>query len=257
MSENYIKFLGTAGARFVVSKQIRSSGGVFIHIDGKNIILDPGPGTLVRMAKSRPKIDVQEIDTIILTHLHIDHSNDINIIIDGMTLGGIKKKGILFAPEDALFGENRVVLTYIKSFLSEIRVLKAENTYHIGEITFSTSIRHIHQVETYGIKFKLKGKILSFMVDTRFFPELLDSYRDSNTIVMNVVRYNSVKGTSIQHLSAEDVVTIANQIRPERIVLTHFGSTMLKANPYKVAQELSKSTGIEIIAASDGMKLEI
>ena len=74
---------------------------------------------------------------------------------------------------------------------------------------------------------------------------------------MNVVRYNSVKGTSIQHLSVEDVVTVAKQIRPERIVLTHFGSTMLRANPYKVAQELSKSTGIEIIAANDGMKLEI
>ncbi len=257
MSENYIKFLGTAGARFIVSKQIRASGGVFIHINDINIILDPGPGTLVRMAKSRPKIDIESIDAIILSHLHIDHSNDVNILIDGMTLGGIKKKGQLFAPEDALFGENRVVLPYTRAFLSNIQVLKGNSVYHIDGVPFSTSTRHKHSVETYGIKFKLKDKLLSFMVDTRFFPELIESYKDSEIIVMNTVRYKSVKGTSIQHLSVEDVVTVANEIRPKLIVLTHFGGTMLKANPYKVAQSISEETGINVIAASDGMRLDI
>ena len=152
--EDYIKFLGTAGARFVVAKQLRSSAGVFLHLNDKNIILDPGPGTLVRCAKSKPKIDVEKIDVIILTHAHIDHSNDVNIMIDAMTNGGLKKRGILFAPEDCLYRDNTVVLKYIKPFLVDIIVLKENQVYHNSELTFRTSVRHIHSVETYGIYLK-------------------------------------------------------------------------------------------------------
>ncbi|HBQ28399.1 MAG TPA: MBL fold hydrolase, partial [Desulfotomaculum sp.] len=33
LEENFIKFLGTAGARFVVAKQLRSSGGTLISLN--------------------------------------------------------------------------------------------------------------------------------------------------------------------------------------------------------------------------------
>ena len=55
MSEtNFIKFLGTAGARFAVTKQIRASGGVWFCMDGIEFVVDPGPGALVRALASKP-----------------------------------------------------------------------------------------------------------------------------------------------------------------------------------------------------------
>jgi len=75
--ENYIKFLGTAGARFVMIKQLRSSGGIWISYQGTNLIIDPGPGSITRCALSKPKIDPTTLDGIILTHRHLDHSNDV------------------------------------------------------------------------------------------------------------------------------------------------------------------------------------
>jgi len=128
----FIKFLGTAGARFVVAKQLRSSAGTYIEVEGKKIMLDPGPGTLVRCAKSKPAIDVTGLDAIILTHAHIDHSNDVNILIDAMTNGGLKKRGVLFAPGDCLEGKNEVVFRYLKDFLQEIVRLEANREYRIG-----------------------------------------------------------------------------------------------------------------------------
>ena len=53
---NYIKFLGTAGARFVVARQLRSSAGIWMNVEGDNILIDPGPGTLVKCFSSRPKL---------------------------------------------------------------------------------------------------------------------------------------------------------------------------------------------------------
>ena len=76
---NYIKFLGTAGARYVVARQLRSSAGIWINIEGDDLLIDPGPGTLVKCFSSRPKLEPMKLKAIILTHCHIDHSTDINI----------------------------------------------------------------------------------------------------------------------------------------------------------------------------------
>ena len=92
---NYIKFLGTAGARFVMIKQLRASGGLWVSSGETNILIDPGPGSIVRCASSRPKLDPGKLDAIILTHRHLDHANDINVMIEAMTEGGFKKRGVL------------------------------------------------------------------------------------------------------------------------------------------------------------------
>ena len=97
VGNNYIKFLGTAGSRWVVARQTRASGGVYLNLCGKRVHLDPGPGALVRCAQADPPIDPSFIEGIILTHSHIDHCNDANILIDSMTGGGFNKGGTLFA----------------------------------------------------------------------------------------------------------------------------------------------------------------
>jgi phosphoribosyl 1,2-cyclic phosphodiesterase len=59
------------------------------------------------------------------------------------------------------------------------------------------------------------------------------------------------------HLSIDDVREILTRIRPRKAVLTHFGMTMLRAKPWVVAEELSRELGVDVIAASDGMTLEL
>ncbi len=252
-----IKFLGTAGARFVVSKQLRYSAGVFISSAGKNVLIDPGPGTLLRLARSRPKIDVSGLDAVLLTHNHIDHSSDVNVIIDAMTGGGLKKRGELFAPAQAVYGDDSVLLNYLKGFLDKTTVLEPESDYTVGGLEFSTSIRHVHGSETYGFKFKLGGKKISFIADTLFFPELIDSYSGSDVLILNTVRLKPHETKHIMHLCACDVEKLVRGINPSEVYLTHFGSGMLKAKPWKVAEELSRSLGIKVAALSDGTELDI
>lgn len=255
---NFIKFLGTAGTRFVVARQLRSSAGVFINVKGKRIILDPGPGSLVKCAASKPRIDVGKIDAIILTHVHIDHSNDVNILIDAMTDGGFKKQGVLFTTDECLNGENAVVLRYLRDFLQDIVILKANCEYRLGELKFRTSVRHEHPAETYGIIFDLDDqKKISFLVDTRYFPDLAKSYAGSSTIIMNVP-IDSLHDTSkAMHLCLENAKQLISQIQPEQAILTHFGLTMLRNKPWEIARKMSEELGIKVIAAWDGMKMEL
>jgi ribonuclease BN (tRNA processing enzyme) len=41
------------------------------------------------------------------------------------------------------------------------------------------------------------------------------------------------------------------------VVLTHFGMRMLQAKPWELAERLTEETGVKVIAARDGMTLEI
>ncbi len=251
----FIKFLGTAGARFVVMKQLRASGGAWLNAGNTNLYIDPGPGALVRCLSSKPKLDPSSLDGILLTHKHLDHSGDINAMIEAMTEGGFKKRGILFAPGDAL-EEDPVILKYLRGYVEKIEILKEDSEYRVGEIHFKTTLRHHHPVETYGFNFKISRHTLSWITDTRFFPELLKLYK-GEILIVHVVRLKPIGEEPIDHLSIEDVKTIIQRIRPRLAVLTHFGMTIIRAKPWEVAAQLEKELGTRVIAASDGLKIDL
>jgi ribonuclease BN (tRNA processing enzyme) len=299
---DFIKFLGTGGARFVVSQQMRASGGIWLSWEGVQVHIDPGPGALVKCLASSPKLDPSRLDGIILTHRHLDHAADVNIMIEAMTKGGYQKKGTLFAPTDAL-DTDPVVLQYVRSYLSHIETLHEGGTYTLGPIRFSTPIRHNHPVETYGLKISLGNlspesrssstgippahhhrqdagaskedsgaskedsgaskedsgaseKVISLISDTLFFEGLARHYYHSDWLIINVVRLHSTPSEHIiYHLCMEDVKKIITEIQPRKVLLTHFGSMVLQAGPVPLAEELSQSTGIQVIACSDGLTL--
>ncbi len=249
---NFIKFLGTAGARFVMIKQLRASGGIWVSCEGTNILIDPGPGSIVRCAASRPKLDPGSLDAIILTHRHLDHSGDINVMIEAMTAGGFKKRGIVFCPKDAI-KEDTVILKHTKNFPEKIEILRAKSIYKIGKFKFLTSMRHIHPVETFGLKFKIKKTSVGLLTDTKYFKGLAEFYR-TDILIIAVVFLEP--RPAIDHLSLREAEAIIRQVKPKKTILTHFGMTMLSAKPHLQAQNLSERLGREVVAAYDGMVID-
>ncbi|MFA5157073.1 MAG: MBL fold metallo-hydrolase [Candidatus Omnitrophota bacterium] len=249
---DFIKFLGTAGARFVMIKQLRASGGIWVSCAGVNILIDPGPGSIVRCAASRPKLNPSLLDAVILTHRHLDHSGDINVIIEAMTEGGFKKRGIVFCPKDAL-QDDPVVLKYLRKFPESIIELEAKRSYSVKGFKFQTSMEHIHPCATYGLKFKIKKTTVGLITDTRSFSALTDFYK-SDILIISVVFLEP--RPEIAHLSLPEAEEIIRKIRPKKAILTHFGMTMLKAKPHLQAEALSRKLGIEVVAAYDGMSLD-
>jgi len=250
---NKIKFLGTAGARFVVMKQLRASGGIWLTLDDTNVMIDPGPGSLVRCISSKPKLNPMDLDGIILTHRHIDHSNDINIMIEAMTNGGFKKKGIVFAPRDAL-QEDPVILKYARDQVEHIEILKEKGKYQVGNISFETPIRMKHGVETYGINFRGKTSSISLITDTDFFTGLTPHFT-GDILIVNVVMLEDK--STIEHLCLQEAEQIIETNKPRLAILTHFGMGMVKAKPWEIAEQLSKKLSVQVIAARDGMVVDI
>ncbi len=251
--ENFIKFLGTAGARFVMISQLRSSAGLWLAYKGTNLLIDPGPGTLVHCAKAKPKLTPSELDGIILTHRHLDHCGDINVMIEAMTEGGFKRKGVVFLPKDCL-DEDPVILKHTSNFLEKIETLEEKKNYSLSAINFTTPLRHIHPTETYGLKFHLDKVSVSLISDTKYFKDLERVYK-ADILIINTVFFSP--HPQIEHLCLEDAEKIIKSIKPKISILTHFGMTMLKAKPHLIVQNLRERLNMDVISAYDGMKFQL
>jgi ribonuclease BN (tRNA processing enzyme) len=246
-----ITFLGTAGARFVVTKQFLASGGAWLNLGGTEILLDPGPGCLVQSVKR--KLDALKLKAIILSHKHLDHSGDINIMIEAMTEGGRRQRGVLFAPSDAL-NKDAVIFPYLRNFPQKIELLSEGGSYSVDGVSFETPVRHKHPVETYGLNFKTPRHTFSWITDTKYFPELAGYYQ-AELLVINVVLMEP--RDPVDHLSLPQARQIIEEVKPKAAILTHFGMSIWRSKPWELAQKMSDDTGIKVIAARDGMKFDL
>ena len=91
--------------------QFLASGGLWLNLSGTEILIDPGPGCIVQATKRKLKAD--KLSAIILSHRHLDHSADVNIMVEAMTRGGFRRHGWLFAPTDALEAEPDLVVALL------------------------------------------------------------------------------------------------------------------------------------------------
>ena len=73
-----VMVLGSGGP--IATASGRASAGYLIFVDGEpRILMDAGGGTYQRLAASG--VDVRNLDVILLSHLHIDHTSDMSAII--------------------------------------------------------------------------------------------------------------------------------------------------------------------------------
>ncbi len=73
-----VMVLGSGGP--IATASGRASAGYLIFVDGKpRILMDVGGGAYQRLAESG--VNIRDLDTILLTHLHVDHTGDLSSVI--------------------------------------------------------------------------------------------------------------------------------------------------------------------------------
>lgn len=118
----------------------RAASSYLIAVDGvARILVDVGPGTFLRLGEL--DVDLEHLDTILITHLHIDHSGDLAAFVKARDLtyseplrfrifgpdAGSSAAGATFSPEypstktfvDRLFGEHGA-FAYLPAFRNKL-----------------------------------------------------------------------------------------------------------------------------------------
>jgi ribonuclease BN (tRNA processing enzyme) len=256
--------LGSGGGRHHIRTQYRATGGILYIFNGIQAHIDPGPGSIVRINEYNE--DPTKTELFIVTHAHVDHYNDLTVIIESSREilhdreYNYYKKGVLLTTNEVL----KFVSDYHLNMLEEYISFKAGDKYfYKGVEIIGTKVVHTPSLEGFGVKFKLKDYILAFTSDTMVYDDFFDQFSGSNIMVLNLLRPDSI--TCKRHLCTDEVIPFLNKINPplDGLIITHFGSFMDSPRseknfvPSQVKKFREKTNIRKIIAAEDGLKISI
>ena len=230
---------------------------MWMRFGDTQIHVDPGPGALVRALSHVPPCNPRELEAIVLSHKHLDHSGDVNVLIEAMTSGGFARRGAVLAPADA-FDIEPVVLPYARRFVERVERLEpSSGPYRIGDVELRTSMLHEHAVQTHGLHFAYGGVRVAYLPCGRYFDGLAADYAQQrpDVLIVNVLRYRDQM--NVDHLTWSDARRVVTEVRPKVAVFQHFGTKMLEADPPRLAVELEDELGLRAIAVYDGFTLDV
>lgn len=250
-------FLGSGGGRFVTVTQKRHTGGIRILGEKVNLHLDPGPGGLIYSLEAG--LDPQKLTGVLVSHSHPDHYNDAEILIEAMTRGMTRKKGVLAAANSVLYGSSHVepgISTYHQSMPVRVIACKPDVEFNIDNLhVICAEARH---TDPDAVGFRFETPTLgdfAYTSDSEYFEDLGKAYKSLRLLLLCVLRPagSPWKG----HMTTDDAVKIIGEAKPEMAVLTHFGMQMIFRGPEKEARLIQEETDVPTIAAQDGMHIVI
>lgn len=251
-----ITFLGTGGGRFTTISQKRMTGGFRIDdINGKNYHIDPGPGALVRSFQFG--LNPSSLDGIFVSHAHTDHYTDSEVLIEAMTRGMTKEKGIIIGSRSVFDGFQQwgpCISEYHRG-KSDKLILGPNKTKNLDGFSIKGT-KTMHADPTcVGFQIKVNGLKISYTSDTKYFDKLHKYHKDSDILIGSVIRpgTKSIKG----HMCTNNFLKLVEEVEPKLAIMTHFGFKMLNENPENEANIITNKTGVKTIAAFDGMKVKI
>jgi len=254
--KNFIKYLGTGGARFCMIRQTRRTGGIWFEYGSVSGVIDPGPGSLCQICDASPKLDPHDMRAILLTHRHLDHSSDINVIAEAMTGGGFERQGAVILPHDAAAGEDPVLLKYIAKKVDRISIPEDGKTIALdGGVTVEPVAHVHHRVDCFGFIFRKSGlPTWGVISDTKPLDYLPERYKECSFISINTTFPD--KKPRLDHMSVADVEELLQQLHPRLATLSHMGMMLIENGPELYAGRIS-TMQTRVVAGQDGMVIDL
>ncbi len=264
-----LTFLGTGGGRFTTVKQLRRTGGMLLEEDGFTAHVDPGPGALVHAREKG--IELEELDAVVATHAHLDHTGDLNAIIEAMTAGGEKERGKLLASESVLEGAripekyaegegnygneiSPVIDPYHRGLPTEVEMLEDGTSVKLGP--FGMECMTTEHSDPSTTAFILRGeREYGFVSDTELFPELAEFFSGSDVLVVNLMRPHDREWKG--HLNTGDAAELLDEVEPSFAVMQHFGAALIYGSVEEERKWLERNTETEFVMAEDWMELDL
>jgi phosphoribosyl 1,2-cyclic phosphodiesterase len=255
MSQFDIIFLGTGGGRFATITQKRRTAGIRIISEGLNLHLDPGPGALVHSINEG--LDPQKLDAIFVSHCHPDHYTDAEVLIEAMTRGMTRKRGVLVASKSVLSGTD-ICEASISKYHQQMPEQKIEAVpnmkFQVGDVNvLATEAKHTDP-DAVGFRFETRDfGDFAYTSDTEYFEGIGKYYEGVRLLVLCVMRPAGKPWKG--HMTTNDAIKIVEETGPEHVVLTHLGMQMIFKGPASEAKLIKDKTGVPTVAAVDGIRI--
>ncbi len=249
-------FLGSGGGRFVLATQKRRTGGFVLRSQDFQIHVDPGPGALLNAWKA--KVNPTKTEYLFVSHLHTDHYNDAPAMIEAMTGGTVRKKGVVIGSRMFIEGSDEEVpgiTNFHKSLVSQVLVAEQGKSAEFQNFKVSFTPTVHGEPTGIGFVFHFPNLTLGYTADTSYYPGMEEHFQGSDVLIMNTIHpeLNHVEGI----MTLGDAIKLASLVKPKLAILTHFGIKSLRFGPERMASILADRAGVRCVAARDFLTLDL
>jgi len=192
--------------------------GYLITEDGHKLLIDCGNGVLGNLQKFTR---FEELDAIILTHLHSDHMSDMMVLRYALDIK--KKRGLtdktlkVYAPQQPEEEYERLDIkdVYHLSPIDESTVL------YIGSMKL-TFAEMKHPVKCFAVSIEAKDKRLVFSGDTAWTENIVKFSENADLLMLDAgLLTRDKKDENVPHLTARECGIVGKESGAKRLLLTH------------------------------------
>jgi phosphoribosyl 1,2-cyclic phosphate phosphodiesterase len=222
-------------------KRLRTS--IMVELNGKFIVIDTGPDFRQQMLRA----DVQQLDAVLFTHAHKDHTAGLD---DIRAFNHKQNKEIdIYATKEVQESLSRE-FSYIFDNsgypgIPQIKLITINNEpFKIGDIL-------IQPIEVLHYKLPVLGFRIgdfSYITDANYIPEkAMQQLQNSKILVINALRIEK----HISHFTLEQAIHVIQKLKPEKAYLIHM------SHQIGTHEELSKTLPNNIFLSYDGLVLSL
>ncbi len=254
----------------------RASTSYLLWIEDKaRLMVDMGSGSMLRFEQSNAKLE--DLEAVVLTHLHIDHSVDLPAFIKAGYFSSRKQSLDIIGPQGnayfpsinefihILFGEHGAY-RYMQDVLTQ-----ESDSFTIVPLTVSTSMRkeygdfslemvEVHHgiVPALAVKIIIGQKSIVISGDTNNANHRLEKLaKDADLFVAHHAIPQSTNGYAAQlHMSPAIIGAVAKKAHVKKLLLTHRMNRTI-GHEKQTLREIKKNYKGKVIFAEDRMKIQI
>ena len=268
-----LQVLGSGGPELTDK---RASSGYLVWQDGKaRLLVDMGPGSMLRYEQSGARIE--DLDVILLTHLHVDHSADLPALIKGSYFSDRTRDLPLYGPSgndlmpdmdsfvQALFAEPHGAFHYLAGYLTgdeAFRLLphvvsaegRAVRPVMEGE-GFRVSAVPVHHgpIPALAWRIEIGGKVLAFSGDMNGDYHTLPALAAGADLLVahHAIPEGATGAARNLHMPPSVIGEIAAEAKVRKLVLSHRMKRTL-GREKESEMEIRKRYKGPIVFAEDG-----
>ena len=255
-----LTILGTGS---LYANKERSGAAYLLETDGKRILIDCGPGTLIRLSEIGLKPG--DLDYIFISHFHADHTSDLFPLQMNLRLNEffgtepLKKTPIIYGPAGIKTFTKKLSHIYQLYAFENWAEIKYENyteEISLGDLTVRPfKVKHTAfavPARAYALRFECEDKIFVFSGDSVKNDGVEKASKGADLFLCDT-SYAKGQG-SPAHMDTNEIGEIAEKGKVKKVVLTHFYPNTKEID---LVSEVSEKYSGVVVRGEDLMELEV
>ena len=241
--------------QFLGSGDAFGSGGRFqacIHVraPSASVLLDCGASSVIAM--KRFGVEPNDIDAILISHVHGDHFGGIPFFILDAQFLSRRERPLLIAGPPSIEARVRAAQEALFANSSkteqkfEIRFAEWQDRVpaEIAGVTVTPfEVVHGSGAPPFALRLAVDGRTVAYSGDTEWTPALVEVSRDADIFICEANFYEKAMKF---HLDYRTLMSHRDEMSCKRLILTHMNSEMIERAPT-----------LEVECAEDGLVVEL